>query len=99
MSDNEYGLVMPFVVTQSQGGPYEDHSFVAGYQCGQIDKMLEILDGKSGAQFTVRRNLLPQLDLVAMRHGYKLHSDDAEHGWVFVSFTPDDTAPDPRIGA
>lgn len=28
--DTEYGLIMPFVVCESRGGPYEDDPFVAG---------------------------------------------------------------------
>lgn len=28
--EQEYDLVMPFVVCQSQGGPYDDDAFVGG---------------------------------------------------------------------
>lgn len=37
---DEYGLVMPFVSTASQGGPHDDDSYVAGYEMGQLDAFL-----------------------------------------------------------
>lgn len=63
-----YDLVMPFVVCASQGGPYEDDSFVAGYHLGEISAMLaqEIAE----YQTTIRTASVPQLDLIAMRWGY-----------------------------
>ena len=94
--DNEtpagYGLVMPFVVTVSQGGPYDDNAFVAGWEAGWLDAML-LACRPLGA--TVERyvdsSLVPQLDLVAMRHRYTMtvepweeHPDD----WSFVTFAP-----------
>lgn len=43
MSDEheaDFGLVMPFVVVVSHGGPYEDAAFAAGWECGRIDEAL-----------------------------------------------------------
>jgi len=88
----EYGLVMPFVVTTSHDGPYADDAFVAGYQAGQLDLLLPIV-----AQFgsTVERYvppaLVPQLDLIAMRHGYTLTAvpwDDHPDDYTLCTFTP-----------
>lgn len=91
----EYGMVMPFVACATQGGPYDDQSFVAGYQAGQIDQSLAIIDrvGLAGAAVAhcVYRALLGQLDLIAMRHGYQMRSapvtagDDTET-WSTVEF-------------
>lgn len=69
MSDDEqeagYGLVMPFVVTESEGGPYNDVAFVAGWTCAAIDEALS----HSGTSWSgyVPPGILPQLDLIAMR--------------------------------
>lgn len=78
MSDHEepgherWGLVMPFVVCSSKGGPYEDTAFVAGYQAGGIDMALAAQSAISGEgmRVTVYTALVPQLDLIAMRHGF-----------------------------
>lgn len=82
----EYALVMPFVVCQSVGGPYDDDAFVAGYQAGQIDAALKA--GTAGdLSLTVRTDLLPQLDLIAMRHGYIMTTDSTEiDEWTYATF-------------
>ncbi|MET7713715.1 hypothetical protein [Streptomyces sp. NPDC005407] len=84
-------LVMPFVIVQSQGGPFDDDAFVAGVTCGHLDHELMVaaaLGGLPGVRYIDAR-LLPQVDLIAMRHGYVLelgHLDDAS-GWQAVQFT------------
>jgi hypothetical protein len=68
-------LVLPFVACRSRGGPFDDDSFTAGFQCGEIDRALAVagLVGAQQVRFpTVYASLLPQLDLVAMRHLYQL---------------------------
>lgn len=70
--DATYGLVFPFVVCASQGGPYDDAAFVAGCQVGRVDRSLALIaaaDG-DGASFTVYTALVPQLELVGMHHGF-----------------------------
>lgn len=96
MSDDEsakYGLVMPFVVVDSVGGPYEDAAFVAGWDCAVMDEALAALaaqrrNGLTAAtvQRYVKPEAVPQLDLVAMQHGFTLTAEDAEHGWVAAVF-------------
>jgi hypothetical protein len=70
--DERWGLVFPFVVCQSHGGPYDDTAFVAGYQAGRIDSALAAATavGVDRATFTVRTALTPQLELVGMHHGF-----------------------------
>jgi hypothetical protein len=66
-------LVVPFIACMSQGGPFADDAFVAGFQCGDIDRAL-----KAGAAVMaetlrfpmVRTELLKQLELCAMNRGY-----------------------------
>lgn len=83
MSD-DWGLVMPFVVCASQGGPYHDDSFVGGYECGFIDALLT--SGQKRVQRLAHRASLPQIDLIAMKHNCSIHvQDDGE--WATVTLT------------
>src|ERR1035438_7379635 len=87
---HEQELVMPFVTVTSKGGPHDDNSFVAGYRCGQIDAILPTL-AQVGAEFQVMVTpaVVPQLDLIAMRHGYQAipGEDVPESGeWVSLRF-------------
>lgn len=70
--DDSYGLVYPFVVCQSQGGPYDDDSFVAGFALGRIDQALDAAEllGAKEMRFTVRSALAKQCELVGMARGF-----------------------------
>lgn len=71
--DHDFGLVVPFQVVQSKGGPYEDEAFVAGYAVGEIDAKLAMAASVGIPEVKlpiVRRALLPQLELHGMRYGY-----------------------------
>lgn len=70
-----YELVMPFVVCQSNGGPYDDAAFVAGGNLAAIDALLAVnrvgFGGGIGAtrfEGHVNTDCLPQLDLICMKH-------------------------------
>jgi len=95
--EDHYELVMPFVACSDQGGPYDPDAFVAGFQAGQIDRSLAALKAVGGSEFrvTTYAALLPQLDLIAMQHGFQLDSEEPgepEAGdWSFVTFR---TAPE-----
>jgi len=71
---HEMQLVMPFVVCQSKGGPYDDESFTVGWHAARIDTALQWgeLFGADQFTFTVRSPLLPQLDLIGMRYHYTM---------------------------
>jgi len=91
-------LVVPFIVCTSQGGPYDDDSFVAGFQAGEIDKALAVAmtAGARVATWTVRTALVPQLELLAMHRGF-MHIEAVEIGededhpampeWSVVTFS------------
>lgn len=90
--DDEMSLVFPFVVCESNGGPYADDPFVAGYQAGQIDRALAAMAavGGSRAKFTVRSALVPQLELIAMHHGFPVvvaepWGEGPEWSWVTIT--------------
>lgn len=91
----EWGLVMPFVVCASQGGPYDDASFVAGTRLGEV--MVRLHDHRCffpgnefAPDFPVEPALVPQMDLLAMHEGCTLTTEPWGYGaeWVYVTFTP-----------
>lgn len=71
---DHHELVMPFVVCQSKNGPYEDHAFVAGYQCGELSQ--QMAHGETPIFVTRYRALIPQFDLISMRYGYTMDVDE-----------------------
>lgn len=83
----EYGLLIPFVVVQSQGGPYDDAAFVAGARYGKI---AEILHAKPEEFSTYEYpEMVHQLDLLAMHEGYAMKStpwDEHPDEWVLLEF-------------
>lgn len=88
-----YGLVMPFVVCQSKGGPYQDDAFCAGWQCGEIDKALEVAAATQAQTVYIeqaRTALIPQLELIGMRYGfgYQLADVSAQYpDWCQYTFS------------
>jgi hypothetical protein len=86
-----YNLVVPFVVCQSVGGPYDDDAFVAGFQAGQIDQALQAAAAVHAAEvrFTVYTTLVKQLELIGMSRGFPVvlvaESDEVPE-WSFVTF-------------
>lgn len=85
-------LVVPFVACRSQGGPYDDEGFAAGFQAGEIHRALLMAAPAHAAQVRfpmVRSNLLPQLDLLAMHAGFTIvanASDERFPDWADVTF-------------
>lgn len=94
--DTAYALVMPFVVCQSQGGTYDDEAFVAGYQAGRLDRALAVaaVNDTPTVRATVAAQLVPQLDLIGMHHGYpvcEVTIDDDHPTWADVQFRREST--------
>lgn len=91
-----YELVMPFVTVASKGGPHDDISFSAGWTCGMWDARLELAGIAAAtvveAPFGVPTACLPQLDLIAMKHDFRM-LNLSEHiredgGLIFEGWTP-----------
>lgn len=83
-----YELVIPFVSLASKGGPHEDQAYVAGYEMGRLDAVLEhqrppVLD------MTIRLDNRHQADLIAMHRGYAMRivHDWGTDGWLSATFT------------
>lgn len=75
----ELELVMPFVCCESQGGPYNDHAFVAGTRFQELWQRLQ--HGKPDVLTSYEfPESVPQLELLAMHFGYVLqHRPWDEH--------------------
>jgi hypothetical protein len=94
MPDNEdeatYTLAMPFIVCTSQNGPYDDEPFAAGWTCGALNAELascrQVAANPRGRH--VLPGILPQVDLIAMNHGFTVRRDPERDspGWVYVEF-------------
>ncbi|WP_304452881.1 hypothetical protein [Nocardiopsis sp. YSL2] len=99
MSNSEYTLLVPFVLVTSQGGPFNDAAFVAGATCGALMEELRVLrlTCATPRERYIDDRLLPQVDLIAMNHGYTVIRGalDEASGWRAVSFEfTGDTADD-----
>ena len=93
---DEMELVMPFVTVVSAGGPHDDDSFAAGWQAGEIDRSLSVAEPAvvSVCFAVVRRDVVPQLELVGMRHGFPtLHVTPTSDEWCTVTFWRSETSP------
>jgi hypothetical protein len=91
-SDTEYELVVPFVVVASKGGRHDDDAFVAGWRLGRLDCQLSLaaLIGISRHTAVIPPADMPQVDLIAMQHGYTVTYDpwqDAPDDWAAVTFS------------
>lgn len=82
--DCESELVLPFVAVASAGGPFDDESFCAGYECGLLDAQLA--EHPPILERTIRTANTAQADLIAMRHGYTLHLAEDVDEWTHASF-------------
>lgn len=94
MSDTpppDYSLVMPFVVVASAGGPYDDGAFVAGCRFGTWDALLT-LKPVMHAEYEPPE-LVPQLDLLAMHHGYTMTTEPFDDDWTYVEMRRNGTVP------
>lgn len=88
--DGEYTLAMPFVLCQSEGGPYDDAAFIAGATCGALIEELRVLRLTTATPHEryVNAKYLPQIDLIAMSHGYTIKPGELDEasGWQIVAF-------------
>jgi hypothetical protein len=87
-NEQEYDLVVPFVVVASKGGPYDDEAYCAGWQMATVDsKLANCPEGLKGLRMVVYSANRPQADLVAMRHGFTTIVEDTEYDeWLDVTF-------------
>lgn len=85
--DHSDELVMPFICVQSAGGPYDDRSFVAGFQLGGVQRALQIA-GTLACTVLLYTEAVRQADLIAMAEGFKMDVlSVTSDGWTHVGFT------------
>jgi hypothetical protein len=90
MTDDEHNLelIMPFVVVQSVNGPWDDDAYAAGWEMGALDIRLRMASEADAVihAVTIRDWNLPQLELVAMKHGVLVGEvlDRDTTGWLIV---------------
>jgi hypothetical protein len=85
--DADRSLEMPFVACVSQGGAYDDESFVAGFEAGVFSATLASVSTYGGVlDRWVRPHLVGQLELIAMRHGQALRTfgSDPSGEWIRI---------------
>lgn len=103
MSD-EAELLLPFILTESLGGPYDDAAFSSGFRLGMLNSQLayERPIGQCVTAFLGCRDL-PQADLIAMSRGYVFNhipiavineEGHLEHRWHRCHFVTADELPD-----
>ena len=96
--DEAQGLLFPFIVCESNGGPYADDPFTAGFEAGRIDRALVVAAAADAnrLQFTARTALVPQLELIGMARGFPVMTAEqveetedhpAMPEWSYVTFT------------
>ena len=77
-------LGWPITSIESNGGPFDDESWFAGFYCAYLDMLMSHTDS------SIERGMIParavsQLDLIAMRWGFKLIAGpENEDGWRTV---------------
>lgn len=87
MSEPEYALVMPFITCASNGGPHDDTSYVAGWEMGALDAILNISAGIAvEVNRTIRVENQPQADLIAMKHGFHAVFETVDDEWMHARF-------------
>lgn len=70
-----YELIMPFVACLSEGGPFDDDAFTAGFTVGMwYERLGNLTHGCVRIEICepIRTDLVPQFDLLAMRFDWKL---------------------------
>lgn len=99
----EFGMVMPFIACKSQGGPFDDVAFVAGYQAGMVDQALMSAAAATATEvvFCVNTELRGQLELIGMKNGFPVMRAevwDEAPDWTYYTFRRSDPAKQPSAG-
>lgn len=89
MTDEGFELVMPFVVTKSHGGPFDDDAYCAGWEMGALNAQLRHIT-KPRFAATIRRDNLAQADLIAMKARWSMTEESVPEEefveWAQVTF-------------
>lgn len=89
MSDGVSHPDMHFILVQSNGGPFEDNAFAAGWNLATLDARLTTarVHGLFMGGVLLHGALFPQIDLIAMRHGFVVDAEpydqDDDYSWFY----------------
>jgi hypothetical protein len=90
-TEPDYQMAMPFVTVTSKGGPHDDQSYVAGFECGRIDALLGAMSGlpaRAEISVWVHSENERQVDLIGMKHGFLVECVSEPDGdWSLATFT------------
>lgn len=84
--ESQFEIEMPFTEVISKGGVYDDQSFVAGFQTGQIYYILQ-QSALVSTTLIVYRNLVKQIDLIAMKNGFRTVVTAEDEHWAQIEVT------------
>lgn len=89
--NDDLELVVPFIACRSEGGPYDDAAFVAGFQAGQVDQALAGAKAAGATEVTsmMGAELVKQVELIAMNRGFPVMDvevADENPGYAAVTF-------------
>lgn len=82
--EDGYELLYPFVVCKSNGGPFDDEAFCAGFRAGEISQMLAAGRHLHATEIhvpAVATEITGQLDLIALHHGYLMDKPEISGQW------------------
>lgn len=85
----EYGIVMPFVLCKSNGGPYDDAAFVSGARMGALEVTLRLAQAIPELKprgLYAHPEEAQQIDLLAMRFGFTSHAEPYSDEWTLFEF-------------
>lgn len=89
--DGGYELVIPFIPIQSEGGPFDDGAYAAGYEMGRLDVVLSTASNLGltpDTHYLCNEHNAEQVDLLAMRYGFScLVEPVVATDWISVTFT------------
>jgi len=78
-------MKLPMIVTASQGGPYDDEAFQAGYAMAMLHITLaDSAHGDSPFTVPIYTACVPQLDLIAMAYGWSTKILHTQEEWSCV---------------
>ena len=80
-----FEILVPFTCVESEGGTYDDRSFIAGYQIGAIDRTLSEPACVTMTAL-VFEELEHQCDLLAMHHNGTFSVLQRYDGWIHIGF-------------
>lgn len=89
--DDDVELGVPLIPVASQGGPYDDDAYMAGWEMGALAVELEYTRPPL-LQRKVRRDNVRQADLLGMRYGYRVEVGEGVAGWVPLRLTSPEAA-------